>query len=240
MENEDQLLCIETIRKCLLELKITLKRTSMILYRVYIAQRLNERRTYAREFLRDETLDERSNIFVDESGFNLHLIRRYGRSTPGELVTVTVPTVRSTNITLLCAINGEQIIHYKLFSGSCNSVRFKEFLSELDIILSSSRIVNPVIIFDNARAHTCNETRAHFSSLNSRVKFLPTYSYMLNPIECSFSKIKSFVRTMETTGQNIYEIITADIESITRDDTRGWYRLMRRNIGLSIDNHVFQ
>ena len=180
--------------------------------------------------MRDNELNDKYNIFIDECGFGLHLRKGCGRSKAGERVRITIPTIRGRNITLLAAINCEEVFHFKIFTGSCNSEIFIEFIAELkEKILGTVDSEKYCIIMDNARAHCSNLTFKH--------KYLSPYSYMLNPIEFLFSKIKAIVR-MEL--ENIIDLPLGDVISsalsyVRIDDLMGWYRLVRRNCNLAIN-----
>jgi hypothetical protein len=97
--------------------------------------RIEQRRVFATEFLINTATDDSRNVFVEECGFKLLLRRHYGRSVRGTWVSVTVPTIRGQNITLLSAINSHGVVHYKVFGGGCSGRVFGEFLSDLDAIL---------------------------------------------------------------------------------------------------------
>ena len=73
-------------------------------------------------------------LFVEESGFNLHMQRNYGRSKRGSRVNFTVPTVRGMNVTFLSAINEIGVIYFKIFVSGCKCNQFSEFVKELDDI----------------------------------------------------------------------------------------------------------
>ncbi|KAF9897291.1 hypothetical protein BX616_005862, partial [Lobosporangium transversale] len=53
---------------------------------------------------------EKKTIFIDEAGFNLHLIREYGWSRKGRPVNVVRPTVRGRNVSVVGAISSTGII----------------------------------------------------------------------------------------------------------------------------------
>ena len=55
---------------------------------------------------------------------------------------------------------------------------------------------------DNARIHHANIITDFLNRENINIVFLSPYSYMLNPIEYSFSKIKSVVRRELSNGYN--------------------------------------
>ena len=56
--------------------------------------------------------------------------------------------------------------------------------------------------------------------------FLPPYSPDLNPIEESFSAVKSFLRANEelaSSSKDIEDILLRGFASITSEDCYGWY-----------------
>lgn len=231
-----------TIRRHLMELKITLKRTSLILDRVNDQNRLEQRRDFATFFLTNCSVDDRNNVFIDESGFNLHMRRNYGRSSSGKRATIIVPTIRGKNITLLSALNSEGIIHYQTFTGSCNSEIFSDFIKELDkIMVETHNITKGYIFMDNARPHTSRASAAVMATLTNSTKFLSPYSYMINPIEFSFSKVKFCIRKwLGEMSADLNHLIPCAISEITGEDCLGWYRLIRRNCALAMQMHHFQ
>lgn len=239
--NLNEVISMQTINRYLRDLKITLKRSSIILDRVNDNERLKQRKDFATFFLTNASTDDRQNIFIDESGFNLHLRRNYGRSIAGKRSSIVVPTIRGKNITLLSSINNEKIIHYKILSGSCNSEIFSNFLRELDeILVRDYNITNGYMFMDNAPAHKSHATHDIMKTLRNKTKFLSAYSYMLNPIEFSFGKIKCFVRkNLGQTEADIKVLVPLAIAEITTEDCLGWFRLIRRNCALAMQMHKF-
>ena len=82
-----------------------------------------------------------------------------------------------------------------------------------------------IIIFDNASIHHAKLVNDFLIENSICFKYLPPYSPFLNPIEFSFSKIKTFVRStiIKNKRSLIVEIENA-LASITEDDFIGWYR----------------
>jgi len=235
-------LCIETMRKILGSLKITFKRASLVLEKVNEEEVKIKRKAYSQKYLQEQDLDDRYNIFIDECGFNLHLRRAYGRAKSGERVKYVVPTVRGTNTTLLAAINGEEVLHYMFFMGSCNSERYILFLKDLQEKLRIRRDYTKYTIFmDNARAHTSCKCKEFMSTLPFGYQYLSPYSYMLNPIEFLFSKVKSIVRFQlgDQTDIMLNDVISSALSMVTSGNIAGWYRLTRRNCSLAINLNDF-
>lgn len=68
-----------------------------------------------------------SKLFIDESGFNLYLRRKYGRAPRGQVIQVLVPK-RGTDVSSISAISGSEIIHCKRVTGAVNAKTFKNFM----------------------------------------------------------------------------------------------------------------
>jgi transposase len=181
-------LCIETVRRELGDLCITRKRITQTKVDVNKICNKEKRKLYAMEFL-DNFEDDEKNFFIDESGFNLYVRRNYGRSKKGTVVSSFIPSSQGANISLISAINRNTVIYYKCYTGSVNGEVFLEFFDGL--VRKCGYIglgLGCTFFMDNARIHHSNLFKSYCDSENIRVKYLAPYSYMLNPIEYSFSK----------------------------------------------------
>ncbi|KAM0677402.1 hypothetical protein BDAP_002085 [Binucleata daphniae] len=85
---------------------------------------------------------------------------------------------------------------------------------------------------DNTRVHRNIDLHEVCQEYNYNYKFFSQYSYMLNPIEESFLKIKSYVRSMNINGNtfSLCNMIKSAIASITTSDCEGWFRYVLGNI----------
>ena len=90
---------------------------------------------------------------------------------------------------------------------------------------------------DDARIHNSNLTMEFYSTIGANVVFFSLYSYNLNPVEYSFSKIKSIARDSsgDNENENLTEMINADIYRINESDVVGWYTHIRRKFALGMD-----
>ena len=93
-------------------------------------------------------------------------------------------------------------------------------------------IPNACIILDNARIHRCSELERITSEFGFTFAFLSPYSYMLNPIENAFSKIKNCVRSQLRTGTNglLADLILTETQNVSIRDCEGFFRHISRNI----------
>lgn len=131
---------------------------------------------------------QRHRVYVDETGYNLHTKRTYGRAARGERVVRTVGGQRGGNTTLIAAISDRGgLIYSEIHTSSVTQEVFHHFLASLEVILDAE---DAVVIMDNAPCHR----RANDSMINHQVKYLPPHSPFLNPIENCFSVLKATLK----------------------------------------------
>jgi transposase len=74
---------------------------------------------------------------------------------------------------------------------------------------------NSVIVLDNAKIHHNESLIEYLQAFGIRVEFLPPYSPDMNPIESSFSVIKSFLKRnrdyIESFSDPIYALYIASL-----------------------------
>lgn len=236
-----------TVDNGLRSLMITLKRGSLVLDRVNSDETIERRMRYASMFTSESPEDKAKCIFIDESGFNYHMTRGQARSKRGARAFVPVPTIRGRMQTLILAASQRGVLHYKLISDStCNGSVFLEFIREvIEIINSDQNMRGSWLILDNARIHGTQDVKNLVTASGHRLVFLSPYSYMLNPVEQIFSKIKLAVRSMISDNfrnglvLNMKDLIDDAIPSITSQDCVNYVIHMMRNISLSLQGHTF-
>ena len=139
-----------------------------------------ERQEYIRWYISLLPSQKLKNIiYIDESPFSLHLLRKHGWEKRGETPNPIIRP-RSNNINMILAVY-----------GSVNAQVFSEFLSECCSILGTEE--NYIFIMDNVSFH--HSVSLPENTNNFSIRYLPAYSPMLNPCEEVFSYIKSNVRT---------------------------------------------
>jgi len=150
------------------------------------------------------TIHDNKIIFLDESGFNLHVNSHYGYSPANTKAFTIVPSNRGRNVTLLAAISTIGIVNYEIFLGSLTAAKLNEFL-ELKIIprLSESQTH---LIMDNCRAHKTTSTQSLCAQKGKILKFLPPYTPHLNPIEEFFSSVKARFSRQRRSCHNFIDI----------------------------------
>ncbi len=182
---------IPTISLALKRIRVTRKKL-----KVEAAQRNDELRTQWRDNLQHFTAEQL--VCVDESGSDERTgDRQFGWSDSGARAIVRRWLANKDRVSVLPAYTVEGYITSVTFEGTCTGDIFEDFI--IDQLLP---LCNPypgprsVIIMDNASVHqSCQQVIV--TACRNRgvwVRFLPPYSPDFNPIEESFSDLKSFIR----------------------------------------------
>ena len=161
-------------------------------------------------------------IFVDETGVNLALARRYGRALGGARASGNVPKNYGESISLIGAIDGSGLIASLTVHGATDTAVMMIFL---DQILLPALKPGDCVVWDNLAVHKTAVVQRLFEKAQIEVLFLPPYSPDLNPIEMCWSKVKTSLRTAAARSyENLSEAISAAIKQITALDAQNWIR----------------
>lgn len=217
-----------TISRKLKKLNYTRKRLSLIPEERNSLQNIDKRAIYARNI---GHVPLEKLVFIDESGFNQHLRRRYGYARANERAYITVPGNKNSNKSLICAININGVIAHEYRTGAYNAVHFEQFIRTK---LHNHFIANPdnILIMDNVPFHKSRSIIAVLNELRINKEYLPPWSPQLNPIEEFFSMIKARFRTIKTenSSQTIEQILQTIFEQLANENMllTGFWRSMGR------------
>lgn len=163
----------------------------------------------------------------------MHLRRQQGRAKKGLRANVKMPTIRGRSVSLIASIGISRMYFYKVIDNSTvNGDIFAAYIQELCEYLSDScNLENVCIILDNARIHRQKDLERITNEFNYKYHFLSPYSYMVNPIECAFSKVKCTVRELARNQEgSLSDFIAMGVNSINPQDCAGYFRHMTRNL----------
>jgi transposase len=167
------------------------------------------------------TLDPQRLVFLDESGANVTLARRYGRAPKGERALGSAPRNYGENLTLVAALSLDGLDAPMLLDGAIDTRAFERYV---ETFLVPTLHPGQVVILDNLSVHKQARIRALIEAAACEVLFLPSYSPDFNPIEMAFSKIKAYIRRVGARTQETLEAaIAAAIELVTTADARGYF-----------------
>jgi transposase len=160
-------------------------------------------------------------IFIDETGVNLAMARRYARAKKGQRAYSKSPYNRGTNITIIGAIATTGFLAPFTFEGWTNQEAFLTYVTQ---VLVPVLWAGACVVMDNLPVHKATKVRAVIESVGASVKFLPPYSPDFNPIENCWSKLKEFLRTQESrTREELDSSINKALNLITDKDIVGWF-----------------
>ena len=126
--------------------------------------------------------------------------------------------------------------------GTCTAAKFETFITELESVLNTRDDLDDAIIFmDNTRIHSPKKVKEILDNMPCTLKFLSPYSYMLNPIEYVFFKIKITSRRIlgslrseaEGTGnegatQRLKDIILEGVNEVTVENCTDYILISRK------------
>lgn len=225
---------LSSICRSLQSLKITRKMCHRELDRVNESLKIQQRKEYALWFNNNFDNDYSKAVFVDECSFNLHLKRSFARSKIGTRAVVRTPTVRGRSITLIASMLMNGMGFCKTITNSTvNSSIFNDYLKSLcEYMRDVLEMHSGCIIMDNARVHRKEDIENITTQFGFTYKFLAPYSYMLNPIENGFSKIKNGVRSRLRLEQGglLSDLVMMEVSQVTSTDCSGFFRYILKNI----------
>ena len=133
-------------------------------------------------------------IYIDEASFNLEIRRNYTWTKKGKVMSAIRPP-KSTNYSLLAAMDLKRIVGWMVFRGSVKKEDYFSFLMSLNKIFSQTQFksLNPIFFMDNAKIHKSELYMIKIFNNYYTTIYNAPYSPQLNPIEYCFSQIKSNV-----------------------------------------------
>ena len=166
-------------------------------------------------------LDARRLVFIDESGANITLARRYGRAPRDHRCHGSAPRNYDENLTLFASLSLEGMQAAMLLDGAADTASFQVYVEH---ILVPTLRPRQLVILDNLSVHKQAPIRAAIEAAGCRVLFLPAYSPDFNPIEQAFSKIKAYLRRVGArTKESLEAAIGEAINLVSTSDATGYF-----------------
>jgi transposase len=163
-----------------------------------------------------------SNLkFLDETGTQLNMTRRYGRAKPGERVVETIPSDYGSNYTLIAVLSMDGLQAPWVIEGALNGEIFKLYVAE---VLAPTLKPNDILIMDNLPTHKVAGIAELVEARGACLEYLSAYSPDYNPIERCWSKIKTSLRSAKArTYSALMKAIKKALTSIKESDIRAWF-----------------
>jgi transposase len=183
------------------------------------SERVNQARTAYREEM--SRLAPARFKFIDESGVNLAMTRRYGRARRGQRVLDAIPKNYGSNVTLLGALSCHGIEAVMTVDGPTDAAVFRAYVSH---VLVPTLAPDDVVVMDNLGAHKVTGVREAIEAAGATLRYLPAYSPDWSPIENCWSKLKTYLRTAKArTRELLDQALKQALDTITASDAQGWF-----------------
>lgn len=161
-------------------------------------------------------------VFVDETSTHLAMTPWYARAPRGERAIGMVPRNRGPNVSLIAALTVAGLSAAMTLEGPVDGLAFEAYARE---VLAPELQPGDTVVMDNLSAHKRAGVRAVIEAAGASLRFLPTYSPDLTPIELGFAKLKPALRRAAARTPGALDEATAvALAGVTARDARGFYR----------------
>ena len=150
------------------------------------------------------------------------MINVYARAIKGQRAYSKRPLKRGKNISIIGAMTLEKGFLTGLsFDGGTNGDLFLWFIEK---VLVPQLWTGAVVVMDNLPAHKVQGVKEAIAKAGAKLAYLSPYSPDFNPIENLWSKLKSYLRSVEArTKETLHEAICAGLQLITLKDVHNWF-----------------
>ena len=184
------------------------------------SQRVQDARKTYEEIIKE--IERSRLVFVDETGIHVALTRTHAWTRSGVRATGRVPLKGNRlKLTVAGAIALDGVRCLMAYEGGTTSESFLRFVN--DALVPSLR-PGDVVVMDNLGAHKTADVRAAIEAVGARLIFQPPYHPDLNPIELTWSKLKSLLRKMEArTLPSLSASVGVASQRVSTSDLNGWF-----------------
>ena len=132
-------------------------------------------------------------VFVDETGIDTFLYREYAFAPRNKKVSSEVSGRRFERQSVLAAQSGSRILAPIGYEGTCDTHLFNLWVEKF---LVPELKPKQIVIMDNASIHKSEEAKRLIENAGCELRFLPSYSPDLNPIEHFWAYLKPKLKSI--------------------------------------------
>ncbi|KII67547.1 hypothetical protein RF11_08387 [Thelohanellus kitauei] len=230
LQEFDLMVTEKIISRAISNLRITYKLTRLVTISRNTEETSQKRCNYEISFFEVPLHMSEDVICIDETGINLHLRRKFGRSPSRKRVAITVSSSKGVNISGCAAMYNGRLVHFRSKVGSYNSKDFIQFLTQM---------------FEKTGTGKKHLVMEHFkNSVENRgrdIIFLPPYSLQLNQIELLISQWKSTIKAEMKifSSRDLLQAIQRASLQITPENCQLWIRESRRFVSMALWKATF-
>jgi transposase len=151
-------------------------------------------------------------VFLDEAGLDNNEVYPYGWSKKGDRLHDTKPGEVTQRISMISALNDNNLSATLVFEGYTNSA---VFITYLTAVLVPTLKKGQTVILDNASYHKSPSVKQIIEAAGCFLKYLPPYSPDLNPIEHYWhSKKNSLRKNLKSCEYDLFQAAQLTFNSI--------------------------
>lgn len=160
-------------------------------------------------------------VFIDETGSNAAMCRRFGYARIGTPAVIQAP-LHAAHHSLVGAMTSSGLLTSMLVKGAVDGAAFLVFLKEC---LVPHLKPGDVVVMDNVRTHKVKGVRELVEGAGATVAYQPPYSPDLNPIELLWGFVKRLVRGLGPRSvDNLIEAFRHAFSAIKPEHCAAWFR----------------
>jgi transposase len=165
-------------------------------------------------------LDPSKLVFLDEMAVSTNMARRFGWAPRGQRCRMSVPFGWKTK-TLVAALRWDRIDAPMTIDGALDGA---SFLAYVEQVLAPTLSAGETVLMDNVRTHKVAGVKEAIEAKGAHLVYLPPYSPDFDPIEESFSKIKSILRRIAARTVDALEAAVGEaLQSFTPQECMNYF-----------------
>jgi transposase len=168
------------------------------------------------------SLDASRLVFIDETAVTTKMVRQYGRSPRGERLVAKVPHGHWKTLTLVAALRIDGLTAPYVIDGAMDG---PTFLAYVEQVLVPTLTRDDVVFLDNLRTHKVDGVAEAIEAAGATLRYLPSYSPDLNPIEQAFAKLKAALRKgAARTVEKLWKLIGKLVKAFAPEECANYFR----------------
>jgi transposase len=161
-------------------------------------------------------------IFIDETAASTNMARKGGRCRRGRRLRMGVPHGHYKTVTLVAGLRLGGVTAPKVYDRPINAALFEEWVKEC---LAPTLTPGDLVVMDNLSSHKGDRIEEPIKAAGAKVRYLPSYSPDMNPIEKAFSKLKAFLRKIaERTVVGLMRALAACAAIFNPEECKHYFR----------------
>ncbi len=166
-------------------------------------------------------LDPLKLVFLDETAISTNMARRFGWAPQGERCRMSVPFGHWQTKTLIAALRYDRVDAPMTIDGALDGAAFLAYVEQ---VLAPTLCAGEIVVMDNVPTHKVAGVREAIAARGASVLHLPPYSPDFNPIEKSFSKIKSILERIAARSVDALQAAVAEaLRSFTPQECMNYF-----------------